>query len=156
MAAHGRDWLSEIDAIQRQMERLLEHYAGSKPPMVHFAKRAWEPAVDVYETTESVVVIVEIAGVDEENLQLTMERGNLVIRGNRPIPGAGTSRSYHQMEIVSGLFERIIQLPVPVDTEKAGASYNGGMLNITIPKSERGRSGRSRVAIRYGRRGSNG
>ncbi len=66
------DRLSSIQGMQRQMVRLLDYLGSSKPPMVHFA-RMWEPAVDVYETEESIVVLVELAGVKQDRLEVVVE-----------------------------------------------------------------------------------
>ena len=69
MTATRREWMSELTFLHQEMERLLRHYAGAKPPMVQFAKRVWEPAIDVYETAEEVVIIAEIAGVEAEAVE---------------------------------------------------------------------------------------
>ncbi|MBM3133546.1 MAG: Hsp20/alpha crystallin family protein [Chloroflexi bacterium] len=118
------------------MERFLDHYAGAKPPTVQFAKRAWEPAVDVYETGDKLVIAVDLAGIDCEHLEISADRRTIVIRGQRFNPGCGTQKLYYQMEIDSGPFERIIPLPVAIDSDSATACYNEGMVEITVPKSK--------------------
>lgn len=136
MAFFGPSWMRDIDAIHREMERLLDHYAGSKPPSVLFAKRGFEPAVDVYETDDAVVIVAELAGVDCERIDVALHQQVLSIRGERIAPGSGRKRSYSQMEINSGPFERIIRLPIAVDSDGATARYADGMLEITLPKSK--------------------
>lgn len=147
MSANRRHWKNEIDTIHKEMERLLDHYAISKPPMIHFAKRAWEPAVDIYETAERIIIAVDLAGIDENELQLVADRNTLAIRGKRVNPGFGSRRSYYQMEITSGPFERIISLPVTVDATKAHATYNKGILEITAPKSKKKPTTKSYITI---------
>ena len=137
MTPYRRDWRTEIDSIQKEMDRLLNHYAGSKPPLIQFAKRAWEPTVDVFETEDMVVIVVDLAGIYEEQLQILADRKTIAIRGERINPGLGTRRSYHQMEINSGPFERIISLPMTIDASKATATYQQGMLEIIAPKSKK-------------------
>lgn len=136
MAFFEPTWMRDIDAIHREMERLLDHYAGSKPPSVQFAKRGFEPPVDVYETDDAVVIVAELAGVDCERIDVSLHRQTLSIRGERATPGAGTKRSYSQMEINSGPFERVIRLPIAVDSDGATACYADGLLEITLPKSK--------------------
>lgn len=136
MAFFGPSWMRDIDAIHREMERLLDHYAGSKPPSVLFAKRGFEPAVDVYETDDAVVIVAELAGVDCERIDVALHQQVLSIRGERIAPGSGRKRSYSQMEINSGPFERVIRLPIAVDSDGATARYADGMLEITLPKSK--------------------
>lgn len=151
MTAFRRDWLTEIDNIHREMERLLDHYAGAKPPMVHFAKQAWEPAVDMYETTEHIVIIVDLAGIDQDHLQIIADRNTVAVRGERANPGTGDRRTYYQMEIDSGLYERIIALPKAIDPDKTRASYTDGVLEIVAPKSKRQPTSKAFVRIFHAR-----
>lgn len=155
MAEFEREWLTEMNSIQREMERLLNHYAGSKPPAVQYVKKNWEPAIDVYETANTIHIIVELAGVDEEKVQITAEQSILVIRGARNTPGEGARRSYHQMEIPSGSFERMVPLPVGSDISHATAVYQKGMLIITIPRNSRSSSRGTKVAVIRSRRINN-
>jgi len=156
MASYRDIWLMEIGNIQKEMERFLNHYAGAKPPSVQFAKRAWEPAVDVYETTNSIVIAVDLAGVAEDCLEIIGNRTTFVIRGERTSPGTGIQRSYHQMEIISGPFERVISLPVAVGVEQAKARYRAGILQISVPKSRRKTPAQAYVRIVRGRRANDG
>ena len=123
--------------MQREMERLLEHFGRSKPPVVYFAPRVWEPAVDVYQTEEEIVVTVELAGIRQEEIEVEVEGNTLVVRGERREASAQSRRSYHQMEIQKGSFERSIVLPAPVDREQIRAFYEDGLLKIVLPKAQR-------------------
>jgi len=147
MSTYRDDWLREISSIQREMERFMDHYAGAKPPMVQFAKRAFEPSVDIYETSSELVIVVDLAGVDKERLQISSDRKTMIIRGERSKPGSGLRRSYYLMEIPTGMFERVLPLPVTVDPRKAEANYIEGMLEITIPKDHGQTANQMRVTI---------
>ena len=93
----------------------------------------WRPPTDIYETEESFIIRVEIAGVREEDMEVAMENNLLLISGNRSdIPEQRAY--YHQMEIQSGKFEITAEIPVPVDVEQAGAVYKDGFLTVTLPK----------------------
>ena len=156
MTVFRSNWLIEIGTIQREMDRLLDHYAGSKPPLMQFAKRAWEPAVDVYETPENIVIAAELAGIEEDSLEIIGDRSTFIIRGYRIDTGAGIKRSYHQIEIISGPFERVIPLSVAVDVQQAKAQYQTGVLQITVPKSEGIVATKTYVRIVRGGRSTNG
>ena len=84
--------------MQREMERLLGHLGSSKPPEVYFAPKAWEPAIDVYETEKEIVVAVELAGVNLEGIGVALEGNTLVVRGERRETPSPERRSYHRME----------------------------------------------------------
>lgn len=133
------DWLNTVQGMQQEMERLLNYMGSSKPPSVHFA-RMWEPAVDVYETATEVVVLVELAGVKKDEIQMIVDGRTLVIRGIRQETGMQVKRNFHQMEIHRGPFERSVFLPVTVDPDKTKASYKDGLLEIVLPKVQRART----------------
>jgi HSP20 family protein len=128
------DWLDNIQSMQREMVQLLDQFAGRKPPMVRFAPSAWEPPIDMYETADSVVVVAELAGVKQEEVRISVHAKTLIIRGVRRGSQARSRRTYYQMEISTGPFERGVLLPVAVDAGKATASYNDGILQIVLPK----------------------
>ena len=94
----------------------------------------WSPPTDVYETEENYVVRVEIAGMCEEDFEITMENKFLMISGSRPdIP---ERRAYQQMEIRFGKFETAVGIPGPVDLESSRADYSEGFLTVTLPKAK--------------------
>ena len=92
----------------------------------------WDPPTDVYETEEAYVVRTEIAGMREENFEVSVQNDTLYIMGFRPDYPA--RRAYHQMEIRSGKFATVIGLPGPVNIDNALAEYQDGFLTITLPK----------------------
>ena len=98
----------------------------------HVRANIWRPPTDVYETEESCVIKVEIAGVRDEDFEVAFENNILMIRGNRP--DFNERRAYHQMEIRFGRFEIAVEIPVVVDIEKAQAEYKDGFLVIILPK----------------------
>jgi HSP20 family protein len=94
----------------------------------------WSPPTDGYETNESYVVRVEIAGMREEDFEIAIDNNVLMISGSRPdFPGR---RAYHQMEIRFGKFSTAIGLPGPVDVDHARAEYKDGFLTISLPKAK--------------------
>ena len=92
--------------------------------------------MDLYETTEGVVVLVELAGVGEGDFEIVVDGKTLVVRGQRTEPRAASKRTYYQMEIFKGPFERSILLPVAVDANETTASYQNGILEIVLPRRQ--------------------
>jgi HSP20 family protein len=107
----------------------------------HVRSTTWRPPTDLYETEESCVIKVEIAGMRDEDFEVAFENNILMIRGHRP--DLNEKRAYHQMEIRFGGFEIAAEIPVIVDIEKAIAEYKDGFLVIILPKvtSKQDRSG---------------
>lgn len=94
----------------------------------------WEPPTDVYETEEAYIVRMEIAGMREEDFDVSLQDDTLYIMGYRPDFSA--RRAYHQMEIRSGKFANAVTLPGPVDADHALAEYTDGFITITLPKEK--------------------
>ncbi len=131
-----RDWLDNVNSMQREMDRLLSFLGASKPPRVQFEPRVWAPAVDVYETAKEVVVLVELAGVKQDEIHISIKGNTMVVTGIREDVSTRSRKTYHQIEIITGPFERGIVLPAPVDPDKAEASYKDGLLEVVLIKVE--------------------
>ena len=92
----------------------------------------WSPPTDEYETDDAYLVRVEIAGMREDDFEVTLENNILIISGARiDLP---ERRAYHQMEIHFGKFATAISVPGPVDLEQAKAEYRDGFLTVILPK----------------------
>ncbi|MCB0118468.1 MAG: Hsp20/alpha crystallin family protein [Anaerolineales bacterium] len=92
----------------------------------------WDPPTDVYEIEGAYIVRMEIAGMREEDFDVSLQKDSLYIAGFRPdLPSI---RAYYQMEIRSGKFATVVELPGPVDDDQATAEYRDGFLTITLPK----------------------
>ena len=92
----------------------------------------WDPPTDLYETEDAYIVRMEIAGMREENFEVTVQNETLSITGYRHDFLA--KRAVHQMEIRSGKFAAMITLPGSVNIDHALAEYQDGFLTITLPK----------------------
>ena len=98
--------------------------------------RAWLPAVDMHETKDDLVLTVEVPGVSEKDVKVTINGDLLSIRGERRVDDEAKERQYMHVERVYGQFERLIQLPIGVQADKVRATYRDGLLQVTLPKAE--------------------
>ena len=98
----------------------------------------WQPAADVFETATSIVVRLELAGVAGSDLQVTVDGDVLRIRGVRKPRVDRDAQRLHQMEIVSGPFERAIRIGVPFEREGVSAALEDGLLRVVLPKRSLG------------------
>lgn len=96
----------------------------------------WTPNTDVYETPESLVVKLEIAGINKDDLEITLNDRLLLVRGHRKDPCRQRRCSFRQMEIDYGQFERRIVIPRSVDGSRVRAQFTNGFLHIELPKSQ--------------------
>lgn len=132
------------DDWPREMERYLAHFnRAGKRPTIRFTERAqpspiWTPALDMYETDDAVVVLLELSGVDADQTDVHVEPHRLTVSGVRREQhgpyAPDERRSYHALEIPYGRFERSVHLPGGIDTDAAQASYRDGLLEIRLPK----------------------
>ncbi len=99
------------------------------------AHSTWTPNTDVYETEESLVVRMELSGINREDLEISLHERLLVVRGMRRDPCRTQKCKFRQMEIEYGFFERRILLPRSVNASAARAQFNNGFLHVSLPKS---------------------
>jgi HSP20 family protein len=117
--------------FERRTERNMEDYIrGYGNP----SATAWVPAADIYENDNHVVIFVDIAGVNPDQVKITLENRSILIIGERPTPSPGGVVRIHQMEIDAGYFKRRIPLPCSVDFANSQSTYKNGVLRIDLPK----------------------
>ncbi len=122
-------------SMQRQLEDLFRRQWGHpQPAVVRRADGLWQPQVDVYEVDDAYVVLVELAGMRDSEIELTVMEDVLVIAGHRPeLHHDGTLR-FHQLEINEGPFKTAVMMPGPIADEGITATYDDGLLTIMLPK----------------------
>ena len=94
----------------------------------------WRPATDVAETTRSIEVTVDLAGVDEDDFEVQLFDNGLVVEGRRHLPSCGEDAVYHAAGIPQGLFRLELPLPARIDPDGVEARYERGLLHIMLPK----------------------
>jgi len=126
--------LKYFEVLQNQMNQMMKDVRLTDSGGLS-CDRIWKPAVDIYETAEDVIVLVEVAGIKKEDINLVFNKDLLIIAGRRENPAQfAPTKKMHQVEIDFGYFERIIKLALPIDGEKIAASYKDGFLWIHLPK----------------------
>ena len=116
-------------------QHLQESFAYLSLPALA-SHSGWSPNTDVYETADSLVVKMEIAGISKDDLEITLNDRVLLVRGDRKDPCRQRRCSFRQMEIDYGHFERHIVIPRSVDGSRVRAQFDNGFLQIELPKSE--------------------
>ena len=96
--------------------------------------RSWTPRADVFETEESLIIQLDIPGVDVNQVDVEWEKGRLSVTGERPFSANAQKRQYYRIENSYGAFERYFDLPRTVDVGGIGAKYHDGVLTLILPK----------------------
>ncbi len=126
------DPFRDVGDLQSEMNRMFDGFFGRSAPGMD---RVWAPAVDVFETKDDVVVTVELPGMTEKDVQVSITGDILTIKGEREV--ASTAReSVYRSERWHGKFERSLSLPLAVQADKVKATYREGVLTINLPKAE--------------------
>lgn len=128
-----------FDDLRRLENRLFEPFF--RFPVFDDAMKAtaWNPAVDVAEESDRILVKVEVPGVDEKDLRISFEDGLLTVSGERRFERKD-ERNYHRIERAYGSFTRTFSLPRSVKADEIVANYRNGILEIEIPKKEEARA----------------
>jgi len=94
----------------------------------------WRPQADVYETATAIVIMVELAGVEEDEMEVLLFEDALVVEGQRRIPSCEASGVYHLVGIRQGSFRLEVPLWVLIDPENVDARYERGLLCVRLQK----------------------
>ena len=128
----------ELAAVQAHLNRIFnEPYAPGDDTLT---RADWVPAVDVFETEQHELVLkAELPGIKREDIDLKVENNVLTIRGEKKQQAEERTERVHRYERSYGVFERSFALPTTVDSEKVSATFQNGILTVTVPKAERAR-----------------
>ena len=97
----------------------------------------WVPAVDIYETdNHDLVVRAELAGLNREDIDVTVENDTLVLKGEKKFDTEVKEEYYRRIERTYGSFHRSFTLPNTVDSSKVSAEYKNGVLTVKLPFRE--------------------
>ena len=116
--------LERVEQMHRQIFR---------PDFATMQVAAWQPPIDVYETADSLGVLVALPGVETQDIDVSVRQGILLIAGTRHLPGIVRSAAIQRLEIPYGRFERKIRLPTGV-FELGQPKFSNGCLLVTLAK----------------------
>ncbi len=102
-------------------------------------------AVDVYQTSDDIIVRTMVPGVKKEDIDIAVARDSITIKGNRKIDREAKDEDFYYRELYWGAFSRTIQLPHEIDIEAAEATENQGLLTIKLPRIDKDRQTKLRV-----------
>jgi HSP20 family protein len=131
------DPFEEVGTLRRAMDRLFDEFFSTRRPSRELTGGEWEPAVEMFETDNEIVVRAELPNVDPKQVDITVTTEALTLKGTTKHEEEQRGRNYYRRELRYGAFARTLPLPVEVKSEEAKATYKDGVLEVRIPKSER-------------------
>jgi HSP20 family protein len=96
----------------------------------------WSPALDLYQSNDNVIAVVELPGMRKEDIEISLHDGTLTISGERKRESNSNGDKAERTERYVGAFRRSIALPTLVDANKVSATYQDGILTVILPKAE--------------------
>jgi HSP20 family protein len=117
-----------------QMDRAFDRMAEARWDDVP-AVGDWAPSLDISETKDSLVAKIEVPGMEQKDIQISLHENLLTIKGEKRHERDGKEERYLRVERAYGLFLRSIRLPVAVDPNKVTAAFKNGLLTVTLPKT---------------------
>jgi len=128
----------EMATLHQEMDRLFEGFWHGRPSLwlETAAHGAVVPRLDESEDEKAFHVAVELPGMDEKDVEITLSDGQLIIRGEKKREEEEKGKDFYRKERSFGAFCRRLPLPGAVDEEKVAASFRNGVLTVDLPKSE--------------------
>jgi len=141
-------WLDPFDMlsdIQGDINRLFSNsiHRGQLGEFADFV-----PSLELSEEDDKFVVHLDTPGMDRKDLDISVTGNTLTVKGERKSEEKKKEKGYYYSERRFGSFQRTIELPKEVDAEKIAASYKDGVLEVSLPKSERAKPKQIKVDIK--------
>ncbi len=143
-----------VSKVENRMDRMLENF-WRRSPVNLLRPETWlpgsllpfqAPAVDVYEDEDYVIVKAEVPGIAKENLDVSLSGSTLTIKGEKKEEQRRNENYYYRARS-HGIFTRIIELPAEIKGKMATASFENGVLEIRLPKTEEAKKKVAKIRI---------
>jgi HSP20 family protein len=129
-----------LASLRREMDRLFEHFFERGPTAMLGDGGTFEPAVDIADTKDSILVKAQVPGVSKDNLHIDITDDYLTLKGEMKEEKTTEEQRFHRKEFRYGAFARTIPLPTAVKADQAAAQLKDGVLTITLPKGEQSKA----------------
>lgn len=133
-----RSQLGELDRMRREMDRIWDNITRDRYPSTF--EQDWVPSLDLSDTGDSLVVELEVPGMDSKDIDISITGNVLTVSGEKKRKREEKEHNYHLVERSYGNFVRSVRLPSTVDPDRVEASYKDGILTITMDKVEQAKT----------------
>jgi HSP20 family protein len=142
----GNDMFSNL---HREIDRVFSDFGRGVPAFGSLGQNGrMDLRVNVAEQDGAIEVTAEIPGVSPEDIDVQLKEGMLTIRGEKKEEKDEKNKDYHVVERSYGMFERSFRLPAEVDSQKVEASFDKGVLKVTLPKLPEAKSKVQKIAVK--------
>ena len=145
-----REEFNPVSTLQRDVNRMFEDFwkRFDQPFGALGGLDVAGPRVDIAETDSALEVSVELPGIDQKDVDISLTESTLTIKGEKKSKREESKKGYHLSERSYGTFYRSIPLPSGVDTDKANAEFKNGVLTVTLPKTQEALSRVKKIKVK--------
>ncbi|MDQ5988064.1 MAG: Spore protein SP21 [Syntrophus sp. SKADARSKE-3] len=139
-------------SLQKEMNSIFDNFFRGFDPI--FLGREYDgfgnfsPSIDVKENNNDVIIKVELPGMDEKDVDVSLTQNILTVKGEKKEEKEDKNKDFYRMERRYGSFSRSIPLPTGIKSEKAEAVFKKGVLTITVPKSDEAKSKVKKIEVK--------
>lgn len=136
----------EMTTLRREMDNLLTRFFG-KSSLAEAWGEEWSPSMDIAETENSIVVKAELPGLEAKDVDVSISGDVLTIKGEKRKEQEEKGGHYHFTERYYGSFQRSFRLPTSIQPEKVEATFEKGVLKVTLPKTEEAKKKEIKIKV---------
>lgn len=137
----------ELASLRKEMDKVWSRFFG-ETSFPGFISQEWMPSVDISETKDTLLVKAEIPGMDVKDVSVTVSGDILTIKGEKKREEEKKDEHYYCSERYCGSFQRSIRLPVNIIAEKVEATFEKGVLQVTLPKTEEAKKKEIKIKVK--------
>lgn len=144
-----RDEENPFSLLRREMDSLFDNFfRGFDIEPFESRLGTFSPRIDIAENDKEIKISAELPGMDEKDIDLSINKELLIIKGEKKEEKEDKGKDYYRMERSYGSFSRSIQLPAEIDTNKVEAMFKKGVLTVTLPKTAKAISDSKKIAVK--------
>jgi HSP20 family protein len=142
------DPFRDLLSIQDRMNRLFEQTLSRSRADEGISASTWAPAVDIYETSDHIVLKAELPGLSREDIEIHVRDNTLILKGERRFSKDVQEENYLRIERAYGAFQRNFTLPTTIQQDNIRAVFRDGVLEVSLPKGEEARPKKIAIEVR--------
>ncbi len=146
----------QLAELRHEVDRVFDPFGRSWPNLWHSlgVDKSWKgfdmdlsPRVDIAETDKAYEIAAELPGMDENDIDVSVSNGNLVLKGEKRQWNQTKKRDYHRTERSYGQIRRSLPMPQGVNHDNISAKFKKGVLTITLPKTKKARKDKRKIQV---------
>jgi len=141
-----RDLMTLQDRMNRLFDQTMSRTRADEEEGMTVS--TWSPAVDIFETADSIVMKAELPGVSRANIDIQVRDNTLTLKGERKFEREVKEENYLRIERSYGAFQRAFSLPTVVQQDKIKAVFRDGVLEVTMPKAEEAKPKQVKIEVK--------